>query len=99
MRISDWSSDVLFRSGSWDGGLASGPRPSPGSARLFQGFRPGTGSRSRPFAYAAIASGWISPARYWARALDRLSLPELVRGRVRGGISSTRQFIDRKSVV
>src|SRR3546814_13040764 len=46
-----------------------------------------------PRAYAAMAKGWISPARYCARAFERLNLPELVRGRVRGGISSIRQFM------
>ena len=39
------------------------------------------------------AYGLISPDRYRLRALARLSLPELVRGRVRGGTSSITQFM------
>ena len=38
---------------------------------------------------AAISNGWISPLRYCERALLRDSLPLDVRGRVRGGTSST----------
>src|SRR5690606_10311876 len=54
--------------------------------RFFAVRRGGNIPQDQRIGQAAIAKGWISPARYCARAFDRLSLPELVRGSVRGGI-------------
>src|SRR3546814_16279197 len=89
MRISDWSSDVC--SSELDGprcprhleldGMHTGPREPAGPRR-----KPGSRWRIREEgrAYAAMAKGWISPARYRERAFERLSLPELVRCRAVG---------------